>query len=118
AILPFLPNGHYGPLGAWNPQRMWLVVVLVTGFSFLGYVANRIFCERHGTIATALIGGGSSSTGGPQSVLPRLCRHPHLRRAARAHRDRADRRRLQLDGRHPVARTAARARRKGWCGAG
>ena len=36
AVLPFLPNGHYGPLGAWNPQRLWLVVVLVTGFSFLG----------------------------------------------------------------------------------
>jgi len=35
AILPFLPSGHYGPLGAWNPQRLWLVVVLVTGFSFL-----------------------------------------------------------------------------------
>ena len=40
AILPFLPNGHYGPYGAWNPQKLWLVVVLVTGFSFLGYVAN------------------------------------------------------------------------------
>ena len=52
AILPFLPSGHYGPLGAWDPQRLWLVVVLVTGFSFLGYVANRIFGERHGTIAT------------------------------------------------------------------
>ena len=47
AILPFLPNGTYGPLGAWNPQKLWLVVVLVTGFSFLGYVANRIFGERH-----------------------------------------------------------------------
>ena len=32
---------------------LWLVVVLVTGFSFLGYVANRIFGERHRTIATA-----------------------------------------------------------------
>ena len=62
AVLPFLPNGHYGPLGAWNPQRLWLVVVLVTGFSFLGYVANRIFGERHGTVATGLIGGAYSST--------------------------------------------------------
>ncbi len=43
AVLPFLPSGHYGPLGAWNPQKLWLVVVVVTGFSFLGYVANRIF---------------------------------------------------------------------------
>jgi len=72
AVLPFLPSGHYGPLGAWNPQRLWLVVVLVTGFSFLGYVANRIFGERHGTIATALIGGAYSSTAVTQSLAQRL----------------------------------------------
>jgi len=74
AILPFLPNGHFGPLGAWNPQRLWLVVVLVTGFSFLGYVANRIFGERHGTIATALIGGAYSSTAVTQALAQRLGR--------------------------------------------
>ena len=72
AVLPFLPNGNYGPLGAWNPQRLWLVVVLVTGFSFLGYVANRIFGERHGTIATALIGGAYSSTAVTQALAQRL----------------------------------------------
>jgi uncharacterized membrane protein (DUF4010 family) len=72
AVLPFLPSGQYGPLGAWNPQKLWLVVVLVTGFSFLGYVANRIFGERHGTIATALIGGAYSSTAVTQSLSQRL----------------------------------------------
>jgi uncharacterized membrane protein (DUF4010 family) len=72
AVLPFLPNGHYGPLGAWNPQKLWLVVVLVTGFSFLGYVANRIFGERHGTIATALIGGAYSSTAVTLALAQRL----------------------------------------------
>jgi uncharacterized membrane protein (DUF4010 family) len=74
AILPFLPNGHYGPLGAWNPQKLWLVVVLVTGFSFLGYIANRLFGERNGTIATALIGGAYSSTAVTQSLAQRLGR--------------------------------------------
>jgi uncharacterized membrane protein (DUF4010 family) len=74
AVLPFLPSGQYGPLGAWNPQKLWLVVVLVTGFSFLGYVANRIFGERHGTIATALIGGAYSSTAVTQSLAQRLGR--------------------------------------------
>jgi uncharacterized membrane protein (DUF4010 family) len=72
AVLPFLPSGHYGPLGAWNPQRLWLVVVIVTGFSVLGYVANRIFGERHGTIATALIGGAYSSTAVTQALAQRL----------------------------------------------
>jgi uncharacterized membrane protein (DUF4010 family) len=74
AILPFLPNGQFGPLGAWNPQRLWLVVVLVTGFSFLGYVANRIFGERNGTIAMALIGGAYSSTAVTQALATRLGR--------------------------------------------
>jgi uncharacterized membrane protein (DUF4010 family) len=73
-VLPFLPSGHYGPLGAWNPQRLWLVVVLVTGFSFLGYVANRIFGERHGTVATGLIGGAYSSTAVTLALSERLGR--------------------------------------------
>jgi uncharacterized membrane protein (DUF4010 family) len=72
AVLPFIPHGYYGPLHAWNLQRLWLVVVLVTGFSFLGYVANRIFGERHGTIATALIGGVYSSTAVTQALAQRL----------------------------------------------
>ena len=86
AVLPFLPNGHYGPLGAWNPQQLWLVVVLVTGFSFLGYVANRIFGERHGTIATALIGGAYSSTAVTQSLAQRLGSEERGRRRARRNR--------------------------------
>lgn len=72
AILPFLPDGDYGPYGALNPQKLWLVIVLVTGFSFIGYVANRIFGTRHGTIATALIGGAYSSTAVTQSLSQRL----------------------------------------------
>jgi uncharacterized membrane protein (DUF4010 family) len=72
AILPFLPGENYGPYDAWNPQKLWLVVVLVTGFSFIGYVANRIFGTRHGTIATALIGGAYSSTAVTQSLAHRL----------------------------------------------
>jgi uncharacterized membrane protein (DUF4010 family) len=72
AVLPFLPDGRYGPYGAWNPQKLWLVVVLVTGFSFLGYAANRLVGARRGTIATALIGGAYSSTAVTQSLAQRL----------------------------------------------
>jgi len=72
AVLPFLPSGTYGPYAAWNPQKLWLVVVLVTGFSFAGYVANRIFGAKHGTIATAIIGGAYSSTAVTYSFAQRL----------------------------------------------
>ena len=72
AVLPFLPDQAMGPYGAWNPSKLWWVVILVTGFSFFGYVANRMFGERHGTIATALIGGAYSSTAVTQSLAQRL----------------------------------------------
>jgi uncharacterized membrane protein (DUF4010 family) len=62
AVLPFLPNRSMGPLDAWNPFQLWLVVVLVTGFSFAGYIANRTVGARKGVLATALIGGAYSST--------------------------------------------------------
>lgn len=62
AVLPFLPNRSMGPLDAWNPFQLWLVVVLVTGFSFAGYIANRTVGARKGILATALIGGAYSST--------------------------------------------------------
>jgi uncharacterized membrane protein (DUF4010 family) len=72
AVLPFLPDEPMGPYGAWTPSKLWWVVILVTGFSFAGYVANRIFGARHGTIATALIGGAYSSTAVTQSLAQRL----------------------------------------------
>lgn len=72
AVLPFLPNEQMGPYDAWNPAKLWLVVVLVTGFSFAGYVANRIFGAANGTIATALIGGAYSSTAVTQSLAQQL----------------------------------------------
>jgi uncharacterized membrane protein (DUF4010 family) len=62
AVLPFLPNRQVGPMLAWNPFQLWLVVVLITGFSFAGYAANRAIGERKGIVATAVIGGLYSST--------------------------------------------------------
>ena len=72
AVLPFLPDENFGPYDAWNAQKLWWVVILVTGFSFVGYVANRVFGAKHGTIATALIGGAYSSTAVTQSLAQRL----------------------------------------------
>jgi uncharacterized membrane protein (DUF4010 family) len=62
AILPFLPNRSIGPYDAWNPFQLWLVVVFITGFSVIAYVANRVVGEKKGTLATAVIGGTYSST--------------------------------------------------------
>ena len=72
AVLPFLPNQSLGPYDAWNPFRLWLVVVLVTGFSFVGYFANRTIGARNGILASAIIGGAYSSTAVTASFARRL----------------------------------------------
>jgi uncharacterized membrane protein (DUF4010 family) len=76
AILPFLPNQYFGPYDAWNPFQLWVVVVLVTGFSFAAYVANRLVGVKRGTIATAVIAGAYSSTA-ITAVLAHRLREEH-----------------------------------------
>jgi len=71
-VFPFLPDRDMGPYLAWNPTKLWWVVVLVTGFSFAGYVANRLFGARHGTLVTAVIGGAYSSTAVTQALARRI----------------------------------------------
>ncbi len=62
AVLPFLPDRSMGPYAAWNPFQLWLVVILITGFSIAGYIARRAIGASAGTLTTALIGGAYSST--------------------------------------------------------
>lgn len=61
-ILPLLPDAQYGPYGALNPHRIWLVVVIVLGLSFVGYAATRRFGEERGILLTAVTGALVSST--------------------------------------------------------
>ena len=51
-ILPLLPDQPFGPWGVWNPRQLWLVVVMVSGFSFAGYLA-----ARHGVLPQPAIPG-------------------------------------------------------------
>ncbi|MET0679364.1 MAG: MgtC/SapB family protein [Burkholderiales bacterium] len=61
-ILPVLPDQGYGPYGALNPYRIWLMVVLISGLSLAGYIALRIVGVRHGLLLVGLFGGLVSST--------------------------------------------------------
>lgn len=72
AILPLLPDRQYGPYDAWNPRQLWLVVVLVSGFSFAGYAAGRRWGEERGTITTAAAGAMVSSTAVTAALATRL----------------------------------------------
>lgn len=61
-LLPMLPNQGYGPWEAFNPFWIWLMVVLISGLSFAGYIAIRLVGDRMGTLITAVAGGLASST--------------------------------------------------------
>jgi uncharacterized membrane protein (DUF4010 family) len=72
AILPFLPDRAYGPLDAWNPRQLWMVVVLVSGLSFVGYLVNKRLGAARGTLATAAAGAMVSSTAVTTTLAMRL----------------------------------------------
>jgi uncharacterized membrane protein (DUF4010 family) len=61
-ILPLLPDAGFGPYGALNPQRLWMVVVVVGSVFFAGYVLARWLGPKQGTLVTALVGAIVSST--------------------------------------------------------
>ena len=61
-VLPLVPDRDFGPYGAFNPWMIWLMVVLVSGLGFFGYVAVRVFGEDRGIPFTGLLGGLASST--------------------------------------------------------
>ncbi len=61
-VLPVLPDTPFGPYGAWRARQLWLVVVLVSGFSFAGYLAAKHFGSTRGVLATAAAGAVVSST--------------------------------------------------------
>jgi uncharacterized membrane protein (DUF4010 family) len=71
-ILPLLPDGQYGPLGAWNPRKIWMIVVFVCGFSLLGYIAAKRLGEKAGVLATAFTGALVSSTAVTLSLTRKL----------------------------------------------
>jgi len=61
-VLPLLPNRGFGPWGVLNPFDIWLIVVLVSGLSFVGFVATRTLGERRGLAVAGAVGGLVSST--------------------------------------------------------
>ncbi|HEX4910758.1 MAG TPA: MgtC/SapB family protein [Permianibacter sp.] len=61
-VLPLLPNRTLDPWGAFNPFQLWLLVILISGLSLVGYVAMRWLGPHRGTALTALAGGLVSST--------------------------------------------------------
>lgn len=61
-ILPILPNQTFGPLDVINPYTIWLMVVLIAGINFVGYILIKTLGARQGIGLAGLLGGIASST--------------------------------------------------------
>lgn len=77
-VLPLLPDKPYGPYGGVNPFHVGLLVTLIAGVSFAGYVAVRALGPGRGLGVTGLLGGLASSTAVTLSFSGRAKREPAM----------------------------------------
>ena len=77
-VLPLVPNETFGPWGVWNPRTIWLLVVLISGLSFVGYVASKLIGATRGIGWSGLLGGLASSTAVTMSFSERSKKQPTL----------------------------------------
>lgn len=61
-VLPVLPSHPLGPYGVLNPAKVWLLVVLLTGIGWLGYIGVRALGPQRGLLVTGLAGGFVSAS--------------------------------------------------------
>lgn len=77
-ILPLVPNRDIGPYDAFNPYSTWLMVVLISGLGFAGYVAMRLLGAGAGILLTGVLGGLASSTASTLAFSRRSREQPEL----------------------------------------
>jgi uncharacterized membrane protein (DUF4010 family) len=61
-IMPLLPDRPIGPYGVLNPAKVWLLVVLLTGIGWVGYIGVRALGPERGLLVTGVAGGFVSAT--------------------------------------------------------
>ena len=61
-VLPLIPTKPIDPWGALNLHSLWLLVLLISGLSLVGYILTRMLGAHRGLPLTGLSGGLVSST--------------------------------------------------------
>lgn len=63
-VLPLLPEQNFGPepYNIFNPFKIWLLVVFISGISFVGFILIKFFGASRGIGITGFLGGIASST--------------------------------------------------------
>lgn len=77
-ILPLVPDRDMGPFGAFNPYSTWLMVVLISGLGFAGYIAIRMIGAHVGILLMGFLGGLASSTASTLAFSRRSRETPNL----------------------------------------
>jgi len=77
-VVPLLPDRDLGPLDSINPRTLGLLVVTISGLSFLGYVAMRLWGPKRGLLFGAALGGLVSSTAVTLSFANRTKEQPKI----------------------------------------
>ena len=79
-VLPLAPDTNFGPAGleVINPYKTWLMVVLIAGLNFAGYILVKVVGREHGLGITGLLGGLVSSTAVTLSFSQRSRAEPDL----------------------------------------
>jgi uncharacterized membrane protein (DUF4010 family) len=81
-VLPLLPDRAYGPLEVLNPFQIGVLMVLISGISFAGYAAIRLFGARRGLGLTGIMGGLVSSTAVTLSMARHAKERPDIAESA------------------------------------
>ena len=81
-ILPLAPNRELGPYGAFNPRKIWELVILVMSVGAASYIALRALGSRLGLALSGFVGGFISASATIGSMGHRAKRSPELGSAA------------------------------------
>ncbi len=81
-IVPLLPSAAWGPNGSINPRQTGVMVALIAGLGFAGYLAVRLVSSKHGMAITGLLGGLISPKPVTYAFAPKAREKLDLHRAA------------------------------------
>lgn len=77
-VLPLLPREAIDPWGVIVPYKAWLMVIFISGISFLGYILTKIVGTHRGIELTGLVGGLASSTATTSSMASGSKKNTHI----------------------------------------
>jgi uncharacterized membrane protein (DUF4010 family) len=80
-VLPLLPNRTLDPYEAFNPYKVGLLVVLISGIGYVGYFLTRLLGAKRGLAITGVIGGLTSSTAVTAAMAQKAKEEPDWRLA-------------------------------------